>query len=44
MLEKKILAIPEKTELVVLPEMFSTGFSMNKKPLPKPWMVYLLTG
>src|SRR5476651_2445751 len=29
MLEKKIMGIPEKTELVVLPEMFSTGFSMR---------------
>lgn len=29
MLEKKILSIPEKTEVVVLPEMFTTGFSMN---------------
>jgi len=29
MLEEKILSIPVKTEIVVLPEMFSTGFSMN---------------
>jgi predicted amidohydrolase len=29
MLEEKILSIKEKTEVVVLPEMFSTGFSMN---------------
>jgi predicted amidohydrolase len=29
MLEKKINSIQEKTELVVLPEMFSTGFSMR---------------
>ncbi len=29
MLEKKILSIQEKTEIVVLPEMFSTGFSMD---------------
>jgi omega-amidase len=29
MLEEKINAIKEKTELVVLPEMFSTGFSMK---------------
>jgi omega-amidase len=28
-LEEKINNIPEKTEVVVLPEMFSTGFSMN---------------
>ena len=29
MLEQKIMNIEEKTELVVLPEMFSTGFSMK---------------
>lgn len=29
MLEHKILGIREKTELVILPEMFSTGFSMQ---------------
>ena len=29
MLQQKIESIPEKTELVILPEMFSTGFSMN---------------
>ena len=29
MLGKKIESIGEKTEVVVLPEMFSTGFSMN---------------
>lgn len=29
MLEQKIMSIKEKTELVVLPEMFSTGFSMK---------------
>lgn len=33
MLEKKINSIGEKTELVVLPEMFSTGFSMNPSAL-----------
>jgi omega-amidase len=32
-LQKKIAGIPEKTELIVLPEMFSTGFSMNKELL-----------
>jgi len=31
MLGQKIAAIPEKTELIILPEMFSTGFSMNKE-------------
>ena len=29
LLEQKIIALAEKTEIVVLPEMFSTGFSMN---------------
>ena len=29
MLEEKILGIKEKTQVVVLPEMFSTGFSMQ---------------
>jgi omega-amidase len=31
MLEEKINGIQEKTELVILPEMFSTGFSMQPK-------------
>lgn len=29
MLEQKIKSIPDKTEVVILPEMFSTGFSMR---------------
>lgn len=33
MLEEKIMSIAEKTELVVLPEMFSTGFSMRPEEL-----------
>ena len=33
MLEQKIKAIEERTEIVVLPEMFSTGFSMNNELL-----------
>ncbi len=33
MLERKIEGIPGKPELIVLPEMFSTGFSMNKESL-----------
>lgn len=33
MLEDKINGISEKTEIVVLPEMFSTGFSMNPAKL-----------
>ena len=33
MFEKKINSIEEKTEIVVLPEMFSTGFSMNPEKL-----------
>jgi len=33
MLEKKIMGIPGQTELIILPEMFSTGFSMKKEAL-----------
>jgi predicted amidohydrolase len=33
MLSEKIMAVKEKTELVVLPEMFSTGFSMKPELL-----------
>jgi len=33
MLEEKILSISDKTEVVVLPEMFSTGFSMKPELL-----------
>src|SRR6201995_4698624 len=33
MLERKIDGIPDKPEVIVLPEMFSTGFSMNKESL-----------
>src|SRR5437762_3076359 len=33
MLEEKINSIREKTEIVILPEMFSTGFSMNAAEL-----------
>lgn len=33
MLEEKINSISQKTEIVVLPEMFSTGFSMNPSTL-----------
>jgi omega-amidase len=33
MFEQKILAIKEKTEIVILPEMFSTGFSMKPELL-----------
>lgn len=33
MFEKKIRSIQENTEIVVLPEMFSTGFSMNPQSL-----------
>jgi len=33
LLEKKIFSIKEKTEVVVLPEMFSTGFSMKPEQL-----------
>lgn len=33
MIEKKIASISEKTNLVILPEMFSTGFSMQSETL-----------
>src|SRR6516225_8492645 len=33
MLREKISSISQKTEIVVLPEMFSTGFSMNPEQL-----------
>jgi omega-amidase len=33
MLQKKIDSIPDKPELIILPEMFSTGFSMNNESL-----------
>jgi predicted amidohydrolase len=33
MLSKKISGITEKTEVVILPEMFSTGFSLNPEGL-----------
>jgi len=33
MFEQKINSIREKTEIIILPEMFSTGFTMNKEPL-----------
>jgi omega-amidase len=33
MLQKKIAGIPENPRLIVLPEMFSTGFTMNRESL-----------
>lgn len=33
MLQQKIESISEKTQVIILPEMFSTGFSMNAKAL-----------
>jgi predicted amidohydrolase len=48
MLEEKIRSIQQKTEIIVLPEMFSTGFSMNPKALAETmdgptvnWMKHL---
>ena len=35
MLSEKIDSIKEKTEVIILPEMFSTGFSMNTEFLQK---------
>ena len=36
MLEEKIWEISEDTDLIVLPEMFNTGFSMNAEKLAEP--------
>ncbi len=36
MLESKITGIKERTEVVILPEMFNTGFSMNVQTLGEP--------
>ena len=36
MLEEKIKSVDQKTEVVVLPEMFSTGFSMKPTELAEP--------
>ncbi len=36
MFEEKIWSIKEKTDLIILPEMFSTGFSMNPSKLAEP--------
>ena len=33
MFSEKISSIKEETDLIILPEMFSTGFTMNNKPL-----------
>jgi predicted amidohydrolase len=33
MFSEKIFSLKEETDLIVLPEMFSTGFTMNNKPL-----------
>ena len=36
MLEEKIAELPEPADVIVLPEMFSTGFSMNAPALAEP--------
>jgi len=36
MFEEKIWQIKEKTDLIILPEMFNTGFSMNAEKLAEP--------
>ncbi|SDC60905.1 Carbon-nitrogen hydrolase [Algoriphagus faecimaris] len=36
MLEEKIWAVGEKVDLIILPEMFSTGFSMDVSELAEP--------
>jgi omega-amidase len=42
MLERKIEGISGKPELIVLPEMFSTGFSMNKESLAETMNDYTI--
>lgn len=34
--EKKIKDLPQEVDIIILPEMFSTGFSMNAKNLAEP--------
>jgi len=36
MFEEKIWQINQSTDLIILPEMFTTGFSMNPEPLAEP--------
>ncbi len=51
MLEEKIMGIAEKTEIIVLPEMFNTGFSMQPEKFAEPmegetlaWMKRMAAG
>jgi len=37
MLEDKIMSIQEPTDLIILPEMFSTGFVITPQTLAEPW-------
>ena len=37
MLEKKIASVEAATQIVVLPEMFTTVLACNQNFLPKPW-------
>jgi omega-amidase len=36
MLEEKILSIPQQTDLIILPEMFNSGFTMNVEKIAEP--------
>jgi len=36
MLEERIFALPEPTDLIVLPEMFTTGFTMDVRTVAEP--------
>ncbi|RYZ78213.1 MAG: nitrilase family protein, partial [Proteobacteria bacterium] len=36
MLEEKIFTLPEPTDLIVLPEMFTTGFTMDARAVAEP--------
>ena len=39
MLEERIFNLPEPTDLIVLPEMFTTGFTMDAKSVAEPHYV-----
>lgn len=41
MLEEKIWGVEEKVDLIILPEMFSTGFSMDAEELAEPMNLHV---
>jgi predicted amidohydrolase len=44
MFEEKIRQLQQRTEIVILPEMFSTGFSMQAEKLAGRWVGPALSG